>query len=144
MNRKIALLALSLLAATPTLASAEAQSPGAAAALRRAEFSGQQVSPEVRHIADWAVHSGDHARLPFIVVDKVNAKLSAFDPNGRLLRTVPVLLGMGIGDAFAPGVIGMDMYQTKPWQRVTPAGASQATHPIVRTSSRKRNTSPSR
>jgi hypothetical protein len=72
------------------------------------------------------VHSGDHGRLPFIIVDKVNAKLSAFDPNGRLIRTVPVLLGMGIGDAFAPGVAGMDMYQTKPWQRVTPAGRYHA------------------
>jgi hypothetical protein len=80
------------------------------------------VSRDVQHISQWAVHSGNHERLPFIVVDKANAVAAAFDAAGRLIRTTPVLLGMGVGDTFAPGVAEMDMYQTQPWQRITPAG----------------------
>jgi hypothetical protein len=33
-----------------------------------------------------------------------------------------VLLGIGVGDTFAPGVAQMDMHKTQPWQRITPAG----------------------
>lgn len=93
-----------------------------ASGAQRADFGGETVTPDTRHIAEWAVHSGDHQRLPFIVVDKVHAKAAAFDSSGRLLGTTPVLLGMGVGDTFAPGVVNMDMYQTLPSQRITPAG----------------------
>ena len=88
----------------------------------RADLRGETVAAEVRHMADWAVHSGDHRKLPFIVVDKVNARAVAFDAHGRLIRSTPVLLGMGVGDTFAPGVVNMDMYETQPSQRITPAG----------------------
>lgn len=94
----------------------------AAPPAKRADFRGAPASRDVRHIADWAVHSGDHKGLPFLVLDKVEARLFAFDEAGRLIRAVPVLLGTGIGDKFAPGVAEMDMFKTKPWQRVTPAG----------------------
>ena len=126
MNRRIASIAAFLLIATAALPLACAQSIGSAAAPRRAEIGSEPVSIDVRQIADWAVHSGDHGRLPFIVVDKLNARIVAFDGSGRLIRSAPVLLGMGIGDAFAPGVTSLDMYETKPWQRVTPAGRYQA------------------
>jgi hypothetical protein len=100
---------------------------GRAAALESApalgaDFRGETPSLDVQHIADWAVHSRDHKGLPFIVVDKVNATAVAFDRTGRLLRTTPVLVGMGVGDTFEPGVLGMNMYETKPSQRITPAG----------------------
>jgi hypothetical protein len=81
-----------------------------------------RISADVQRFAQWATHSGDHQRLPFIVVDKINATASAFDAAGRHIRSTPVLLGMGIGDTFAPGVADMDMHQTQPWQRITPAG----------------------
>lgn len=86
------------------------------------DFRSNMASPAVRHIARWAVHSGNHGQYPFIIIDKVDAKLFAFDGKGRLIRSTPVLIGMGTGDRFAPGVIDMDMYQTQPWQRITPAG----------------------
>ena len=104
----------------PVLAqSAAASSPASG---KRADFRDAIVSPQVRHIADWAVHSGDHQRLPFIVVDKINASAVAFDAAGRLIRTTSVLLGIGVGDTFPPGVAQMEMHETKPWQRITPAG----------------------
>ena len=93
---------------------------------RRADFGGEPVSSQARHVADWAVHSGDHKDRPFIVLDKVDAKLFAFDKNGRLIRATPVLLGMGIGDTFPPGVVNMEMYATQPSQRITPAGRFEA------------------
>jgi len=104
----------------PALAQSAAATPSATA--ERADFRDAIVSPQVRHIADWAVHSGDHRRLPFIVVDKINASAAAFDASGRLISTTSVLLGIGVGDTFPPGVAQMEMHETKPWQRITPAG----------------------
>jgi hypothetical protein len=114
---------LAALAAGPTAAAA-AQSATAdgASSVRRADFQGETPSADVQHIADWAVHSGDNKGLPFIVVDKVAAKALAFDSAGRLVKSTQVLLGIAVGDKFAPGVASMDMYQTQPWQRITPAG----------------------
>jgi hypothetical protein len=113
-----AALAAAVLGGTATAQTATAP----ASASTRADFRDRAVSPQVRHIADWAVHSGDHKRLPFIVVDKVNASAAAFDASGRLIRTTPVLLGIGLGDTFPPGVAQLDMHETQPWQRITPAG----------------------
>ena len=90
--------------------------------VKRADFRGQTFAPDVHHIADWAVNSGDHRGLPFIVVDKRNAKLMAFDRAGKLIQATPVLLGMGIGDTFPPGVMELQMHQIEPAQRITPAG----------------------
>src|SRR5215212_4163456 len=73
---------------------------------------------DVQHIADWAVHSGDHKGLPFIIVDKVNAMAVAFDSRGVLVEATPALLGIGAGDVFAPGVVSLNMYDTQPWQRI--------------------------
>ena len=115
---------LVILAASFATAGAAVPSAAAPAAIR-ADFGPEMPSPVVRQIADWAVRSGDHKALPFALVDKVNARLYAFDPSGRLIGATPVLIGMGIGDSFAPGVLQIDMYQTKPWQRVTPAGRFQ-------------------
>jgi hypothetical protein len=88
----------------------------------RAEARGETLSADVQHVADWAVHSGDNKGMPFIIVDKVRAKAAAFDPTGKLLRSTPILLGMGVGDTFEPGVLQMDMHDTTPSQRITPAG----------------------
>ena len=90
--------------------------------VRRADFRGYHASAEVQRVADWSVHSADHGAYPFIIVDKAHAKAYAFDRYGTLVDSTPVLIGMGVGDRFAPGVLQMDMYKTKPWQRITPAG----------------------
>jgi hypothetical protein len=113
---------LVVLAASPLGAAAAQSATADSASLRRADFRGEASSADVQHIADWAVHSGDNKGLPFIVVDKVGAKALAFDSTGKLIQSTPVLLGIGVGDKFPPGVVNMDMYQTQPWQRITPAG----------------------
>lgn len=92
------------------------------ATVRNADFRGAALPSNVRGIAQWAVQTADHQGLPFIVVDKVSAMAAAFDARGRFIRSTPVLLGMGVGDTWAPGVLQMEMHQTQPWQRITPAG----------------------
>jgi hypothetical protein len=94
----------------------------ATATLKRAESLDETITRDALHIADWAVRSADHQGLPFIIVDKLYAKAYAFDASGRLLASTPVLIGMGVGDTFAPGVLKMSMHQTTPSQRITPAG----------------------
>jgi hypothetical protein len=55
-----------------------------------------------RH-ARWAVESQDHRGLPFLVIDKARARLFAFDGQGRLRGSAPVLLGSARSDmAVAP------------------------------------------
>jgi hypothetical protein len=88
----------------------------------RTDTRQQSLPAEAQRIAEWAVRSGDHRGYPFIVVDKVHAVAAAFDRAGKLLQVTPILIGMGVGDVFEPGVLQMDMYATKPSQRITPAG----------------------
>jgi hypothetical protein len=57
-----------------------------------------KASPAVRQFAQWAVESQDHAGLPFVVVDKTRARLFAFDAQGLMLASTPVLLGATRGD----------------------------------------------
>lgn len=118
----IAISALSLCSAPVAAQTAEPRQPAAA----RADFGGVTAPEELQNLAHWAVRSGDHKKLPFVIIDKVNARLYAFDSSGQLMRATPVLIGMGIGDTFPPGVMNMDMYETKPWQRITPAGRFEA------------------
>jgi hypothetical protein len=94
----------------------------ARADIKRADFRGHAASADVQLVADWSVHSGDNKGSAFIIVDKVKAKVYVFDRHGALVDSAPVLVGMGVGDRFEPGVLDMDMYKTKPAQRVTPAG----------------------
>lgn len=87
-----------------------------------AEFGGEQTSPEVRHVADWAVHSGDHGTLPFIVVDKINGQLFVFDADGRMRGGAPALVGSARGDTSVPGIGSRKISSILPHERTTPAG----------------------
>ena len=68
------------------------------AAALHGDLARVRASPDVEHVAQWAVDSHDHAGLPFVVVDKVKARLFAFDAAGRLTGSAPVLLGASRGD----------------------------------------------
>lgn len=94
--------------------------------LRKADFRGVAPSQDARRIADWTLSTGDHEGLPFIVVDKRRARTYVFDERGALIEWTPALIGMGIGDQFESGVVEMNMYETKPSQRITPAGRFRA------------------
>jgi hypothetical protein len=89
------------------------------------EFRGEAASADVREIAAWAV-SGDAQGLPFVVVDKVAAKVFTFDPAGRLLGASAALLGIGHGDESVAGIGTRKLATITPNERTTPAGRFQA------------------
>jgi hypothetical protein len=87
-----------------------------------ADFGKFAASADARRVADWVVRTGDHRHVPFLIIDKVAATVFLFDADGRAQASAPVLLGVGRGDVFAPGVIDKDMHQMRPEERITPAG----------------------
>lgn len=64
--------------------------------------------------------------MPFIVVDKVAAKVFVFDIDGKSLGAAPALLGVGVGDESAPGIGQRKLTAIRPAERTTPAGRFQA------------------
>jgi hypothetical protein len=89
---------------------------------RLADFGAVVPSPEVRHIANWAVYTHDHRNRSLVIVDKKNASVYVFDPGGHLQGTSPVLLGSAIGDDSVPGIGERPISQVLPQERTTPAG----------------------
>lgn len=68
-------------------------------AAQHAELTRDSASREVLQMSRWAVNSGDHSDLPFLVIDKAHARLFAFDATGRLRASTPVLLSAVRSDA---------------------------------------------
>ena len=91
-------------------------------AMRTAVFGKEPASPEVRHVANWAVFTGDHKKMSFVIVDKKAAKVFIFNPQGELLAATPALLGSARGDDTVPGIGDRPLSQVLPSERTTPAG----------------------
>lgn len=102
--------------------SADAPIQAAAPIPRRAEFFNQSAPPVVRQMADWVADSRDNGSLPFVIVDKRDAKVFAFDRNGRLLGAAWALVGLQQGDDSVPGIGTMPLKAIGPEMRTTPAG----------------------
>ena len=98
------------------------QAPAAAPGQTHADFTGQSVSADSRRVADWVVRSGDNEGLPFMIVDKVDAKAFLFGPGGALIAAVPVLLGLARGDDSPAGIGDRPLALITPAERITPAG----------------------
>jgi hypothetical protein len=73
-------------------------------------------------VADWVVDSGDNKGLPFVIVDKKDAKVFVFHIDGRLRGAAPALLGLAVGDEAVPGIGDRAMSTIRPEERTTPAG----------------------
>lgn len=85
-------------------------------------FESESASRRTRDMAEWVVSSRDNLNLPFAIIDKVNAKVYAFGPDGQLYGAAPVLLGLAKGDHTAPGVGNKPLSHIPPTDRTTPAG----------------------
>lgn len=90
--------------------------------LRLADFRGATASVEARHVAHWALHSGDSAGMPYLIVDKVSARVFVFDRHGRLQGDAPALLGLERGDGTAAGLGERRLSAIPVRERTTPAG----------------------
>lgn len=89
---------------------------------RRANFAAETPSADARHVADWAVDSGDNGGLNFVIVDKVAARVFVFDPRGNLRGAASALLGLAKGDDSVPGIGTKKLSAISAAERTTPAG----------------------
>ena len=89
---------------------------------KRANFERERASYDARYVADWVVDSGDNRRMPFVIVDKTEAKVFVFNADGRLRGASPALLGLAIGDYAVPGIGNRKLSSIRPEERTTPAG----------------------
>lgn len=91
-------------------------------ASQHTELAAQQASADARYVADWVVHSGDNQGQPFAIIDKTDAKLFVFYPQGKLHGASPILLGGAKGDDSVPGIGTRKIKDIRPEERTTPAG----------------------
>src|SRR5450830_585862 len=89
---------------------------------KRVNFERERASPDARHVADWVVDSGDNHSMPFVIVDKKDAKVFVFNADGRLRGAAPALLGLARGDDAVPGIGDRKLSSIRPEERTTPAG----------------------
>jgi len=82
----------------------------------------ESAADDVRYMANWIAESRDALGLPFVIVDKKNAKVYVFDTDARLRGASPVLLGSASGDDTVPGIGSRPTEQVLPEERTTPAG----------------------
>ena len=90
--------------------------------VRLANFGLEVFSPESRKLADWVVDSADNGKLPFMIIDKVQARVFMFDAHGQLLGASAALLGLAVGDDSVPGIGQRKLSSILPDERTTPAG----------------------
>jgi hypothetical protein len=108
---------------TPTLANSRPPGMSSPAELpKRANFLGEVASAEAQQVANWAVSSGDHGTMPFLIIDKVRAKVFVFDNTGVLRGATMALLGKARGDDSPPGIGDRPLMAIRPDERITPAG----------------------
>lgn len=89
---------------------------------QRANFAEESASQDVRDVADWIVDSHDNGMLPFLIIDKKNAKVFVFDVAGKIRGAAPALLGTAHGDDSAPGIGQRKLASIPADERTTPAG----------------------
>ena len=85
-------------------------------------FAEAEASPAAREVTTWVLETADNQGLPFLVVDKINARVFAFDRQGQLLGASPALLGLAPGDISPPGIGERPLADITPEERITPAG----------------------
>ena len=79
-------------------------------------------SPAAQRVIGWVSGMHDNRGLPWAVVDKVNATLFLFAPDGTQQAAVPVLIGIMPGDEASPGVGTKTLASLGPAEKTTPAG----------------------
>jgi len=135
----LALAALALLA-PPTVTAAQDARPAAAKtkakAAKAAKAKPRKAKPaaasaaapdllpsaDTLRVHDWVSSAGDNHGLPYLIVDKPHAALFLFDPAGKQLAAVPVLIGIAPGDEASPGIGAKELSEIGPAEKTTPAG----------------------
>ena len=111
-----------LASARPTAAASASASAVDFAEPRIADFGAHVASADARFVANWVARSRDNQRLPFVILDKRDARVFVFDAAGMLIDSSPVLLGAAAGDDSVAGIGTRPIAQVRPDERTTPAG----------------------
>ena len=114
-------LAMASLALSAMGAVAQSKAPLASPS-PRAGLANEQPSAEAERVLGWIRDSGDNLELPFVIVDKLQARVFAFDREGRIQGSAPALLGLGRGDRSPAGIGQRRLADIAPSERITPAG----------------------
>ena len=99
------------------------QPPGA---IRLADFRGEQPTPDARLVANWVTATHDNRQNAFVIVDKKDARVYVFGPDGKLRDSAPALLGSARGDDSFPGIGDKPLELVRPEEKTTPAGRFKA------------------
>lgn len=97
-------------------------SPALDRAAHRLEREPMPASKNAGLFANWVIASNDSHGLPFVIVDKKNAQVLVYYPDGRLRGAAQALLGMALGDDTVPGIGQRKLSSIAPAERTTPAG----------------------
>lgn len=87
-----------------------------------ADFGGKQAPGDVVHVANWVSRTHNAKKKAFVLIDKKQARLYVFAPDGKLKSDTPILLGKAVGDDSAPGIGNKPFKQIKEEEKTTPAG----------------------
>jgi hypothetical protein len=94
----------------------------AAAATAPVDWQQHAASAEVQQVAGWVARSADNGGRPYLIVDKVNARVFVFDAVGSLRGADAALLGLARGDGSAAGIGEQNLSAMRRHDRTTPAG----------------------
>lgn len=114
------------IAAVPLRATPSAKIAPPVSAADTGRFGGEALSSDTRDMVNWVATSRDNHALPFVVIDKINARVFAFDSAAHLRGATPALLGAARGDDSVPGIGHRKLSTITPAERTTPAGRFEA------------------
>jgi hypothetical protein len=84
---------------------------------KRANFEWELKSPNAQRVANWVVDVGDNRGMPFVIIDKTDAKVFVFDADGRIRGAAPALLGLARGDGSSSGIGDRKLSDISPDER---------------------------
>ncbi|MES2976829.1 MAG: L,D-transpeptidase [Pseudomonadota bacterium] len=80
------------------------------------------MTSDVRLMSEWVLATRDHQGMPFVIIDKKQARVFVFEPGGKLLGGAAALMGAAKGDNSVPGIGEKPIASILPEERTTPAG----------------------
>jgi hypothetical protein len=120
--RRVRLGAVGLMFIGAWLSSAQAADEPPKQVLKVAQFERELPSLDARNAADWVLASDNNTGLPFVILDKKEAKVFVFHADGRLRGAASALIGFAVGDDSVPGIGERKLSAIRPEERTTPAG----------------------
>jgi len=108
--------------APPATTEQQAAEPAPDASAQAPSDDPAQPSPDAWQVINWVIATHDNHDMPFMVVDKVAARVFLYDSSGEPIGAAPALFGMTAGDEATPGVGDRELSNIPPKDRKTPAG----------------------